>query len=83
MPTKPLILLGGGDAANRIKDIDSRHIARHDDEKEDGKKLILGFKEFCVRRANSRGALTPSNIHRILLGAPQSLHVSVPYVSRK
>ena len=46
-------------------------------------KLILGFQEFCVRRANSRGALTPSNIHRILLCAPQSLHVSVPYVSRK
>lgn len=65
-----------------IKDIDSRHIARHDDEKE-GEILILGFKEFCVRRANSRGALTLSNIHRILLGAPQSLHISLPYVSRE
>lgn len=49
----------------------------------EGEKLILGFQEFCVRRANSHGALTPSNIHRILLGAPQTLHVSVPYVSRK
>ena len=49
----------------------------------EGEKLILGFKEFCVRRANSRGALTPSNIHRILLGAPQPLHVSVSYVARK
>ncbi len=82
MNQKPLILLGGGDAANRIKDIDSRHIARHDDEKE-GEILILGFKEFCVRGTNSRGALTPSNIHWILLGAPQPLHVSLPYVSRK
>lgn len=44
---------------------------------------ILGFKEFCVRWANTRGALTPSNIHWILLGAPQPLHVSVPYVSPK
>ena len=50
--------------------------------REEGEILILGFKEFCVRGANSRGALTPSNIHRILLGAPQSLHVSVSNVSR-
>ena len=63
-------------------DADSRHIALHDDEKE-GEILILGFKEFCVRWANLRGGLTPSNIHRILLGAPQPLHVYVPYVSRQ
>ena len=80
MPTKPFILFRW--RGHRNQDIDSRYIARLDDEKE-GEILILGFKEFCVRGANLRGGLTPSNIHRILLGAPQSLHVSVPYVSRK
>lgn len=34
MPTKPLILLGGGGRYKLEIDTDHRHIARHDDEKE-------------------------------------------------
>ena len=34
MPTRALILLGGGGHCKSVIDIDSRHIARHDDEKE-------------------------------------------------
>mgnify|MGYP006873033814 CR=1 FL=1 len=39
-------------------------------------KIVHLYREFYVRSANSRGALTPHTVHRTLFGVDVSLHIA-------